>query len=197
MPGTLLHEGAHYVACVGLGVPAGRRVRSRDGDRARVRLFYPQRDRYSGSVTLGSVPHAATDPLRGALIAVAPLLLVPTLLLAITLGLAGTSDPARLGSLVPHLAAWKLVVLGYVAFSCGQAAFPSSGDHIGILGGLALTLVAAAIVAAILSSGGTSELTRLAHDACVLLAPPAAASAISLLGLGMIARRRRGRRRRV
>ncbi len=80
MPGTVLHESAHYLACVLLRVPVGRQVRMSDGRRARVRLFYPRRDRYSGSVTLGSVPHAGTDPLRGALIAVAPLVLVPPLL---------------------------------------------------------------------------------------------------------------------
>jgi hypothetical protein len=191
MPGTVLHESAHYVACVILRVPAGARLRTRDGRRARVRLFYPQRDPYSGSVTLGMVPHAATDPLRGALIAVAPLLLVPPLLLAIALGLAGTSDPAQLRHLLPHLAIWKLVLLGYVAFSCGQAAFPSRGDHIGMLGGLALTAAAAAAIAAVLSGGGPSELTNLTRDACLLLAAPALASALSLFVLGAIAGRRR------
>lgn len=187
MPGTVLHEAAHYLACVVLRVPAGRQVRGPDGRRAQVRLFHPRRDRYTGTVTLGSVPHAATDPLRGALIAIAPLLLVPALLLVIALALAGTSDPAQLRHLVPKLAVWKLVALGYLAFSCGQAAFPSRGDHIGVLGGLALSAVAAATIAAILAGGGTSELSRLAKDACLLLALPAAASAFSLLVLGAIA----------
>ena len=41
MPGIVLHESAHYLACVILRVPAGRQVRTRDGRRARVRLFYP------------------------------------------------------------------------------------------------------------------------------------------------------------
>ena len=86
-----------------------------------------------------------------------------------------------------------LVALGYLAFSCGQAAFPSRGDHIGILGGLALGAVAAATIAAILAEGGTSELTRLTKDACVLLALPAAASAFSLLALGAIASQRHRR----
>jgi hypothetical protein len=40
MPGTVLHENAHYLACVILRFPAGRQVRTRDGRRARVRLFY-------------------------------------------------------------------------------------------------------------------------------------------------------------
>jgi hypothetical protein len=191
MPGTVLHESAHYLACVILRVPVGGQLRTRDGRRARVRLFYPKRDPISGSVTLGAVPHAATDPLRGALIAVAPLLLVPPLLLAIALGVAGTSDPAQLQHLLPDLAAWKLVLLGYVAFSCAQAAFPSSGDRIGMLGGLALIAAAGVAIAAILDGGGEADLTNFARDACLLLAVPAIASALSLLVLGMLARRRR------
>src|ERR1035441_8309974 len=65
MPGTVLHESAHYVACRVLRVPVGRQVRTRDGRRARVRLFYPQRDRDSGSVTLGSVRHAPAGTVSG------------------------------------------------------------------------------------------------------------------------------------
>jgi hypothetical protein len=187
MPGTVLHEGAHYLACRLLRVPVGRQLHTRNGRRARVRLFYPQRDRSTGSVTLGSVPHAPTDPLRGALIAVAPLLLVPPLLTAIALALAGTSDPSQLQQLVPKIVAWKLVLLGYLAFSCGQAAFPSSGDHIGKLGGLALTVLGAAAVSAILLRGGQTELTNLSRDACQLLAVPALTSALSLLALGTLA----------
>jgi len=57
--------------------------------------------------------------------------------LAIVLVVAGTIDPAQLRHALPSLATWKLVALGYVAFSCGQAAFPSSGDRIGSLGALA------------------------------------------------------------
>ena len=132
MPGTVLHESAHYLACVILRVPAGRQVRTRDGRRARVRLFLPQRDQVTGSVILGMVPHARTDPVRGALIAIAPLLLVPALLVAIALLVAGTSDPAQLRRVLPELATWKVVLLGYLTFSCGQAAFPSAGDHVGV-----------------------------------------------------------------
>jgi hypothetical protein len=187
MPGTVLHESAHYLACRVLRVPVGRQVRTRDGRRARVRLFYPQRDRDSGSVTLGSVPHAAAGPIRGALIAVAPLLILPPLLVAIALACAGTTDPSQLRQLLPRLAAWKLVLLAYLAFSCGQAAFPSSGDHIGKLGGLALAALAGGTVATILLDGGQAKLTTLTRDACLLLAVPAIASTLSLLVLGTVA----------
>jgi hypothetical protein len=191
MPGTVMHESAHYLACVILRVPVGRQLRTPDGRRARVRLFHPVRDPASGSVTLGMVPHAATGPLRGALIAVAPLLLVPPLLVAIALGVAGNDDPAALRQILPHLAAWKLVLLAYVAFSCGQAAFPSSGDRIGALGGLGLISVAAAIIAVIVGEGGRAQLTLLTRDACLLFAVPALTSALGLVVLGAIARGRR------
>ena len=50
-----------FAAVAFLGVACfGFETRTLDGRRARVRLFYPQRDRRSGSVTLGSIPHAAT-----------------------------------------------------------------------------------------------------------------------------------------
>jgi hypothetical protein len=191
MPGTVLHESAHYLACVILRVPVGRQLRTRDGRRVRVRFFYPKRDPVSGSVTLGMVPHAATDPVRGAVIAVAPLLLVPPLLLVIALALAGTGDPAQLRHLLPQLPTWKLVLLGYLAFSCGQAAFPSSGDRIGVIGGVALLAIAAASIVAVLGRGGQGELASLARDMCLLLAAPALASALSLLVLGTIANLRR------
>ena len=190
MPGTVLHESAHYLACLVLRVRVTG-LRSSDGRRARVRLFYPERDPVNGSVTLGSVPHAATDPLRGALIAVAPFLLIPPLLLTIALALAGTSDPSQLRHLLSELPAWKLALLLYLAFSCGQATFPSSGDHIGVVGGLALTTTAAATVAVILLHGGRTELITLSRDACLLLAAPAIASALSLVLLAAVVRLRR------
>ena len=159
LPGTVLHESAHYLACVLLRVRVGRQLRTRDGRRARVRLFFPTRDPVTGAVRLGSVPHARTGPLRGALIAIAPLLLVPPLLLLIAFAFAGTSDLAQLRHLLPHLPSWKLALLAYVAFSCGQAAFPSPGDHIGVLGALALITVLAVTVGLVLANGGRAELT--------------------------------------
>jgi len=100
MPGTVLHESAHYLACVILRVRVGRKLRTRDGRRARVRLFFPVRDPVTGSVTLGMVPHARTDPVRGALIAIAPLLLVPPVLLAIAFAFAFAGTRRGGGELV-------------------------------------------------------------------------------------------------
>ncbi len=84
-----------------------------------------------------------------------------------------------------------LVLLGYLAFSCGQAAFPSCGDHVGVLGALGLTAILGITVGVILSNGGRAELTTVLRDGCLLLSVLAIASALSLLGLGTIARARR------
>jgi hypothetical protein len=92
---------------------------------------------------------------------------------------------------LPQLATGKLVLLRYLAFSCGQAAFPSCGDHVGVLGALALTAILGITVGVILSNGGPAELTTVPRDACLLLSVPAIASALSLLVLGTIARARR------
>jgi hypothetical protein len=83
------------------------------------------------------------------------------------------------------------VLLAYVAFACGQATFPSSGDHLGQLGGRALTALAGVTVAVILLHGGRTELTHLTRDACMLVTVPAIASALGLLVLGPLARWRR------
>src|ERR1035437_3545811 len=48
MPGTVLHESAHYLACVILRVPVGGQLRTPDGRRARVRLFHRSEERRVG-----------------------------------------------------------------------------------------------------------------------------------------------------
>ena len=54
-----------------------------------------------------------------------------------------------------------------------------------------MTAILGITVAAILSNGRRAELTTILRDACLLLAVPAIASALSLLVLGTIARARR------
>jgi hypothetical protein len=191
MPGTVMHEAAHYIACLVLRVPVGRQVRGRDGNRARVRWFFPTRDPATGSVTLGMVPHARTDPLRGAMIAIAPLLLIPPILVAIVFALAGTTDLAHLRHVLPDLAIWRLVLLAYAAFTCAQAAFPSRGDHIGARGAATLIAILGVTIAVIIARDGHRELTNLTRDLCLLLSLPAIASALSLAVLFTIASVRR------
>jgi hypothetical protein len=183
MPGTVVHEGAHYVACVVLRVPVGGQVRQPDGRQARVRWFAPRRDPVTGSITLGSVPYARTDPLRSALIAIAPVVVVPALLMALVFLLAGSTSLEQLRHVLPTLAPWRLVLLLYVTLSCAQAVFPSKGDHIGPWGAVALAVLIGAAVVAILELSGWLELTTVVRDACLLLAVPAIASVLSLVVL--------------
>jgi hypothetical protein len=185
MPGTVLHESAHYLACLILRVPVGAELTAPGGGRARVKLFRPRRDEHGG-VVLGEVPHAATDPLRGALIAVAPLLLVPLLLAAVAMAMAGTTSPAALPRAIVHLPVWQLALLAYVAFSCGQAAFPSPGDHVGLVGAGALLALGVLIATVSIHSGGVAGLAALMRSASLLLAPAALASAAGLAVLSGI-----------
>lgn len=190
-PGTALHEAAHYIMCLVLGVPAGDQVRTSRGQRGRVSFFYPKESE-DGSITLGSVPHAATDPLRGALIAVAPVLLVPPLFAGLSALLLGTAAPTELWPGFLSAALWQQALWLYLAFSCGQAAFPSPGDHIGVLGGLALIILGGGIAFAVYSNGGTQALADMLRSLVLVLAVPAAAAASSLGALeGLRLRKRR------
>ncbi|MGI8430224.1 MAG: hypothetical protein ACR2OB_13205 [Solirubrobacteraceae bacterium] len=171
MPGTVLHESSHALACRALGVPVGR-----------TRLFRPRR-RPDGSVLLGSVSHARTGPLRGALISAAPLVLVPAALAGVSAALLG---PRVLGHF-PHglstVPVWRLALWGWSSLSCAQAAFPSSGDHIGVLGALLIGLVLTILLVALSAAGGPGTLHRALAFATVLLALPAAVAAVALVVL--------------
>lgn len=188
-PGTILHESAHYLAALVLGVPAGDRVLVAGGKRGRVSFFFPKRGE-DGSVTLGSVPVAATDPLRGALIAIAPVLLVPPLFAGLTALLLGSAIPANLWSNFTHAQLWEEVLWLYLAFSCAQAAFPSVGDHIGVGGAFALFAFGCVIVVAVIASGGVNELVKAARALVQVLAVPAAMASLSLAVLTVLARAR-------
>ena len=180
-PGTALHELAHYLMCLLLRVPAGRDVRGADGRPAKVEFFRPRRDEDGRGIQLGVVPHAATDPLRGALIAIAPVLLVPPLFFGLSYLLLGAQTPADVPVALTDATWWKIPIWAYVALSCGQAAFPSPGDHIGVIGGVCLAALAALILYLGFDAGGLQRIVGWGADLAVLLAVPAAAAAICLL----------------
>jgi hypothetical protein len=191
-PGTILHESAHYLAALLLGVPAGDRVLVA-GKRGRVSFFFPKTGE-DGSVTLGSVPVAATDPLRGALISIAPALLVPPLFAGLTAILLGSAVPGNLLSAFVHAPIWAEAVWLYLAFSCAQAAFPSVGDHIGVLGGAALVGLAGVIVVGLGAEGGVHELTVAARTLALILLVPSLIAGLSLLAVSAFITLRKERR---
>lgn len=184
-PGTVLHESAHVLACRALGVPAGRRVAGAGGRRARVSLFWPRRTP-GGGVVLGSVPHAATGPLRQALISIAPALLVPIALALATTLLLGPTAVADVPDALDRASWWESAIWIYVALSCGQAAFPSPGDRIGALGGALLAALALAVGAAVTALAGTAALIDVLAAAAALLAVPAIAAALWMAALVLV-----------
>jgi hypothetical protein len=168
MPGTVLHESSHVLACRALGV----RV-------ARARLFRP-RHGPDGSVVLGSVSHARTGLLRGALISVAPLVLVPAALAGASAALLGPHVFAHFPHGLSTVPAWRLALWGWCSLSCAQAAFPSSGDHIGLAGVVLIGAVLAIVLVALSAAGGPVALRGALAFAAALLALPAAAAAVAL-----------------
>jgi hypothetical protein len=161
-PGTALHELSHWIMCIVLRVPAEAPV-----------LFKPEENE-DGSMTLGYVNHAETDPFRGALVAIAPVLLVPLLLLFIFIMFFGTGvlkDPI---TVIENAAIWKIALVAYITLSAGTGAFPSPGDHIGFVGGLMLIALVGIIIYLV---GTPVEIMRV----IALVWAPAAVSALLML----------------
>ncbi len=171
MPGTIMHESSHWLACRLLAVPVGR-----------TRLFRPRRYP-DGSVGLGAVSHARTGPLRRSLISVAPLVLVPAGLAgasAVLLGPHVLAHPPRGLSTVPL---WRLGLWGWCSVSCAQAAFPSSGDRFGVLGGVLLMALLAIVLVSLGALGGPATLRTVLVAAAALLALPALVGSVALVVL--------------
>lgn len=169
MPGTVLHESSHLLACRALGVAVGR-----------THLFRPRR-RADGSVQLGSVSHARTGPLRGALISVAPVVFVPAALAGASALLLGPQAISHLPRGLSAVPPWRLALCGWCALSCAQAAFPSPGDRIGVLGAVVLGLIVAVVLLALRAAGGPTILHDALRFAAALLALPAAVAALALI----------------
>jgi hypothetical protein len=176
LPGTVIHEGAHLLACLALRVPVGQ-----------VRLFWPQRTP-EGDVVLGGVSHARVDPVRQTLISIAPLLLAPPVLALITTALLGNGAIDRLPDSLAGVALWRSIAWGYLALSCGQAVFPSPGDRIGWRGGLVLVTLVIGGLSLLDVIGGRGTVGDVLAAIVGLLALPAGAAG---LALGVLSIRRR------
>jgi hypothetical protein len=189
-PGIALHEGAHYLACLALGVPVGGQLRGPEGERVRTRWFWPRRTP-DGNLSLGGVVHARTDPLRQALIASAPLILVPPTLALLTAALLGASALAGLPDALGRVPIWHAALWCYLALSCGQAAFPSPGDRVGVIGAVGLVVLGVGLVALLIVAGGLATVLDALGAVVGVLAVPAAAAAVLLALSGGVRRRRR------
>jgi len=174
-PGTALHEAAHYLACRALAVPTV----------GRTRLFWPQRTP-EGHVVLGSVSHARTDALRQALISIAPLLLVPPMLVLATALLLSPHALSALPNALGDVPWWRAALWGYLALSCAQAVFPSPGDRLGAAELGCLVGLAAGGTLLVLAVGHLPALLQVLGVAVGILALPAAAAGASLFALGLL-----------
>lgn len=104
LPGTFVHEMAHLLMALVLLVPVGKMV------------LTPQID--GAQVKLGSVEVGKTDPIRRALIGVAPVIF----------GIAAIIASAVYIPLLPISFIWHYVVIGYVVFEVGNTMFSSKRD---------------------------------------------------------------------
>lgn len=160
--GTVLHEASHVIACVVTGVKV-----------TDVSWFNPTVDEERGVVMLGYVEHNVTSERKQTLIALAPLYLVPVLLLAISyfwLGSSILSDPVGTitGASLIKLVPWLWLVL-----SAGQAAFPSTEDDVPLFGATVFSIV---VFVGLLIVG------QLGTVALIML-PPALAALVLYVGL--------------
>lgn len=86
MPGVVVHETAHYLAAKLTLTPVGRFV-----------PFAPSKDA-SGRITLGYVEHGARNPITGAIIGLAPVIINPIALVVLT----GLITPVELSASLPN-----------------------------------------------------------------------------------------------
>lgn len=125
LPGVALHEAAHWLTALMLGIPTGRFS------------LTPERQP-DGSLRLGYVEVGQSDPLRGSLVGIAPLLYGAAAVIAIgywqfNLGalapaLARLDFGAAWSGIAGGLSAWSLLWL-YLLFAIANSMMPSPSDR--------------------------------------------------------------------
>lgn len=142
LPGTFLHELAHYVIAHVLG------VRTYDF------VLMPKLE--EDTVHLGSVSVAKSDIFRRTVIGIAPLML----------GLGSIFFGMWWIALQPTYVLWQVVLLGFVTFQISNTMFPSKADIEGtaplfvvlLCGGIAVFLLVGNSVASVYSFGSSEYL---------------------------------------
>ena len=131
LPGTFIHEIAHFLAALFLLVPVGNLE------------LIPKIE--EDSIKMGSVSIAKTDPLRRFLIGAAPFFAgTATLLLSLYYFLI-INDSVNLQE-VTSIAIWKIVILIYLIFTITNTMFSSKKDMEGMWGFLAVIVFTAVIL---------------------------------------------------
>lgn len=111
LPGTILHEIAHWMTAKALFVPVGKIS------------LYPKLT--SGGVILGSVSMNKTDPLRRLLIGTAPVFFGVGIIV-------GALYFASKNNLLNNY--WSILLLAYIVFEIGNTMFSSKKDMEGTIG---------------------------------------------------------------
>lgn len=173
-PGTALHESAHLLVAVLVGARIRRFV-----------PFWPHRDP-DGSLRLGYVAFDPVGPARTALIAVAPLLLVPVFLLGASFALLGTASPADMAAHLGSAGAIRALAWATLVILGSRGAFPSPGDHVGFAGVASLAALTAFLGAGLWTWGGLAALELVLLGAVAGLAIPALVDALLLAGRKLI-----------
>lgn len=182
-PGVVLHESAHYLACLLTGTKVSRFA-----------AFSPRRPA-DGRLVLGYVRHERRAFPIGAAIGLAPILLNPIGILLVTalltpLTLSGVADPS-LATLKNGLAGGFLaetpllaVVWAYLSFSLALGSVPSRED-LSSLPAVLLVFGGGVLLLGLLRVGSENVLSSAVHDlaalAAGLYALPAAVALVAAL----------------
>ncbi len=172
-PATALHELSHALMCKATRTPTGKIV-----------LWHPK-EQPDGSVIFGYVQHAPYRDWRGALVSLAPGILMPPAMALYSAALMGHVLPGRRA--IVHTPWWTtaLWVIGLVIFT--TSAFPSAGDFeiMSWRHWASVIFVFAALIFACVSLGGWVYLESILARLVQLLIP---VTAVSLIYYGVSAR---------
>lgn len=193
MPGVVVHETAHYLACKLTLTPVGRFV-----------PFAPAKDA-SGRITLGYVEHGARNPITGSIIGLAPVVLNPLALIVLT-GLItpveltsslpesshtdGGGEPGRLlasiGGQLIDFASLQLpafLLWAYLAVSLALGSCPSREDLVAVPAAAVIVAALAWAYSSVYGMGFVSALAPVAAFAIsIYLLPVIVAAAAALAG---------------
>jgi hypothetical protein len=188
LPGVVLHESAHYLACLLTGTRVGRFV-----------PFSPKSSS-DGRLRLGYVRHESRSALIRALIGLAPIVLNPIGVLVVTVQLT----PLTLTEVIElqpdffeERILWSgflvnspgmAIVWAYLAFSFALGSVPSREDLSSLPAALLLFTLGVLILGFFLGSSGETlllALARLSARAAEIYALPALVAATTALLLGL------------
>lgn len=195
-PGVILHESAHYLACKLTGTPVGRFV-----------PFAPRKDT-SGGTTLGYVEHGARDPLTSSVIGLAPVVINPLALVALTIlltpvdplvssldSLSGSGVIGIVGGIWDQFVAFfsekpLLAVLWiYLCFSFCLGSVPSRADLVAVPAAILLVVAGGFVYSSVAGNGFLWSLSSVAsHVSALYLFPLIVASVAAGAGALLIRR---------